>query len=81
MDEEERCKQVRFAVYYNNMNPHVNIHKIGIHKLEKNGGNHEHEQGGWGYFVEEREAILFAEAICKLNNHLNVKKCKWCSKV
>lgn len=81
MNEEERCKKVRFAVYYNNMNPHVNIHKIGIHKLEKRDGIHKQEQGGWGYFVEEREAKLFAEAICKLNNLPDVEKCKWCFKV
>lgn len=78
MSEVERYQRVKFAIYYNKPNPHVFIHKIGGCACERYGGDHEEERGGWGYFVEEYEAKLFAVAIGKLKNIQEVRKCKDC---
>ncbi len=76
MSEERR--NIRFAVYYNNPRGRVVIHRIGCNAIELHGGEHNYDQGGWGYFVEERVARLFAEAMSKAHDRLNVKNCERC---
>ena len=70
---KKRYETVKFAVYYNLMNKHVMIHKIGFCNLYKKDGIHMKQQGGWAYFVEEYEARLFAKAMSKLKKLPNSK--------
>lgn len=74
----ERHQEVKFAVYYDVPKPHVMVHKIGSHKLDIHGGEHIYQQGGWGYFVEEREAQVFAKAISTLHNLPEERSCQKC---
>ncbi len=66
--KKKRYENVEFAVYYNLSQPHVTVHKIGYCSLDKHGGNHKNNNGGWAYFVKEYEARLFAEAMSALKN-------------
>jgi len=75
-----RREKVQFAVYYNVPNPHVTIHRIGKHVLEIHGGEHARDQGGWRYFVEEREAMTFAESLHKTKKLPGPRRCKKCFK-
>lgn len=58
-----RFTNCKFAVYFNKVNKHVTIHKIDCPHIEKHGGEHEKEQGGYGYFVEEYESKNFADSL------------------
>jgi len=75
-----RHEKVQFAVYYNMPEPHVTVHRIGKHALETHGGEHAYDQGGWGYFVEEREALTFAESLHKTKKLQGPRRCKKCFK-
>ena len=68
----DRHKDVQFAVYYNLANKHVEVHKIGFCNLYKKNGIHMNQQGGWGYFVEDYEAQLFAKSMSKLKKLLQL---------
>ncbi len=77
----ERHLRVKYAVYYNIMNPHVTIHKIPAeHELYKKDGYHEKEQGGWGYFVEEYEAKYFADGVFEIITTPDKKPVNFCSR-
>jgi len=73
-----RHEKVKCAVYYNIPDPHVTIHEIGKCALETHGGKHAYAQGGWGYFVEEREARTFAESLCTTKKLQGPRRCKKC---
>jgi len=77
----KRYEQCKFAVYFNTHKPHVIIHTIpSPHVLDPNDGIHQHEQGGWGYFVNKFETKSFAEAIHKLKELPKPQYCKKCYK-
>lgn len=76
-----KLKEHKFAVYFNKHNPHVTIHQIGMCPLEMHGGKSvDQNQSGWGYFVNERAAELFAKGIRQLKNIKELKYCKRCRK-
>jgi len=78
MKRYEKCK---FAVFFDKPNPHVIIHEIGMCPLEMHGGESvDDEQSGWGYFVNEREAQLFADGICKSKDIPEPTNCGHCVK-
>lgn len=75
----QRHENLKFAVYYNLLNKHVMIHKIGCNHLYKNGGNHVKKQGGC-LFVEKYEAKFFAKSVNKSDPRLVLLNCKFCFK-
>lgn len=76
-NDVERFLECKFAVFYNVANPHVKLHKIGVHKLEIHGGNF-NVNGGWGYFVTEFESDTFAKSISSSLELFPYEKCKKC---
>ena len=67
-----------FAVYYNTMEKHVTIHKPRAHKRERNDGKHQYEQGGWGYFIDEKHAVEYANQIHLAKKLPKPSHCKLC---
>jgi len=75
MSRSTNCK---FAIYFNKMNKHVTIHKIDCPHVEKHGGEHEKEQGGYGYFVKEYEVIVFANSLGDFVKLPPATQCSFC---
>lgn len=61
---------LKYAVYFNKMNPHITTHVMGCSHVDKHNTGHKYDQGGWAYFAEKYATGQFVEAISK---HLDLE--------
>lgn len=71
----------KYAVYYNERNPHIRIHGPGCSRIEQHGGIHAYEKsGGWASFAEEDKAREYARKISGTKRIGPVKDCFFCKR-
>jgi hypothetical protein len=60
-----------FAVYWNKNRPRIRIHLIDCKEVEKRGGGHKHDQGGWSKHSTYRDARKRVEELKSKYPRLN----------